>query len=503
MDERATAAASPRAAAVPAGAGPLGRRQFVLRTHPGPAPEGYREHALPGAWLHACPELPVLRVEGPGGRVRVLLGVAVCGVTGTVPVPVDGAGTGQELAAVDEVASQLARLTSPQLQEAYREWSGRWLLLDGDEVHLDATGMLSAFWREGAVASSPALLTRRRHEGPPLHRDLVLPFMPGPATGLEDLRRLLPAQVLSWRTWQVRSRPVLRVQEVDEQKAPAVLERAAARLLASVERSARLGPLVVPLTAGHDSRLALAACVHLGLRPRLVTQLYPGMARADVRLPPLMAQRLGLPHELVRPGARRPAAADLYDAQVGGLVRETDRYFLEHGQFGWMRAGDVVLRGTAFDGTRRGAHDLLDGLPLDADALGPALGASPDQQAALAEWVALVRDDPQPLSTHDRFWLDQKCASYAATTELALDLMGAHSVLPGNSTAYQELMLSLPWSWRRQSLHHKLLISRWAPAIADVPYNPPRKGMDKLARIPGALRRRWRAARASGHGTRG
>lgn len=460
--------------------GPLGRRQFLLSPDPVEAPPWFGRHELGGWHLYACPTLPVALVTGPRGRPRALLGVAVD----------DGGG---------DVLTALRQLGADDLMRAYRSWSGRWVLVDDHEVHLDATGMLSAYLCGGLVASTPALLPGLEVPCRDLRQEHILPFFPGPDTGIPGVRRLLPGQVLQLETGEVRPRRLPDPAEVGESDAPAVLEELGSRLLASVAATATLGRVVVPLTAGYDSRLALAACVELGIEPLLVTQGYPGMTRGDRDLPPLMAARLGLRHDMVPPGPRSAARGQLYDRQVAGLVREGDRAFMEKGQFAWLRPGDVLLRGVLFDGTRGAMHARFDGVELDADQLAWALGADDEQRKALRTWVGTVRADPQTLGLHDRFWYDQKCASYAAVSETALDLLAPHSVLPGNSVTYQELALSLPWSWRRTSRHHTELVSRWAPAIADVPYNPPRRRVERLSRIPGAVRRRARsfAARRS------
>lgn len=110
----------------------------------------------------------------------------------------------------------------------------------------------------------------------------------------------------------------------------------------------------------------------------------------------------------------------------------------------------------------------------------------------MRRWVDWVKKDPQPISLHDRLCLEQRDASYAATAELALDLMAPHSMLPGNSGIYQETAFSLPLEWQFASRHHTVLVDRWAPALADLPYNPPLTKRERLLRAGGTVRRRAR-----------
>lgn len=463
------------------GPGTVGRRQFLLSEREVEAPSWFVHERWGQAHLYRCPSLPVLRLAGPDGTDRVLLGVALP-TGGTLP------------------EEDMARLDGRELEAAYRRWSGRWVLLSDGEVHPDAFAMLSVYYLTGAVASSPAVLPGAKIERTGFRPEHLLSYHPGPTTGIPAVRRVLPGEVLSWTSGVVRSRRLPEVREVEEAEAGSLVDELAEVLLAEVRSAARLGEVVVPLTAGYDSRLVLAACVAAGVGPRLITQAYPSMSEGDRRLPPLMAGRLGLEHELVRPGKRNAEAGRRYDDQVAGLVRERDRDFVERGQFGWLHEGDVVLRGIMFDGTRSGYGELLSGVELNARQLAEVFGATPDQEAALAIWVRGVHADPQTLRWDHRFWFDQKCASYAAVSETALDLFAPHSVMPGNSVRYQELALSLPWVWRRESRHHRELVARWAPEIADVPYNPPRGLTSRAARIPGALQRRVRTLAALARG---
>lgn len=457
--------------------GPLGRRQFIVTRSPFVPPTGYVHHEIPTGHLYACPALPVQTIQTAHGRVRVLIGIATNGQGGSV---------GKELSDFD----------STSLMDTYRGWSGRWVLIEHDELHLDATGMLSVYRHGDTLASTPAILPNVDTGPPRVKHGLLLNFQPGPTTGIPGVTRVLPSQILSLRDGSLRSRPLPHPSEVESREAPSWIEHVGELLLESVASAAQLGPVVVPLTAGYDSRLLLAACVRLRVRPRLVTQLYPAIRAGDRRLPPLMASRLGLSHSFVARGRRAGRFADLYDRQVAGLVQETDRLFFEYQQYGWLQEGDVLLRGTALQYARDGLHSEMQGATFDPASLAHAFGATAEQREGLARWVEWVRADPQPVSPHDRFCLEQMLASYTAVTETALDLLAPRSVMPGNSIAFQEAALSLPLGWRKASRHHTELVSRWAPAIASIPFNPRRTAREKVRRIPAALARRWHGAAA-------
>lgn len=463
--------------------GPLFRRQFILSTRgPGAAaPSFFHQLSIPAGHLHHCPELPVQQVTGADGHQWTLLGT---------PLETSGGRT---------AAQTLGTTSVEAVTEAYRSWDGRWLLLGEDSVHTDCMGYIPGFYDDAAVSSTPGLLRPGKMPRPRLVRGEVCDWFPAPGSGLRGVRRLLPSQTLRLTGRSVRPRPLPLPAEEQPDDALAAMER----MLVTAVRAIEAPRLVVPLTSGWDSRLILAACVAAGVEVRSVTLSYPEISRADRALPPRLAQKVGVEHVYVRPGRRDRAAARLYDRQVAGHIVEADRRFLVRGQYDWTRPGDVLLRGTSLDGTRGSFYrDLPDG-PPDIGSLSAALLPSPFQREGLEAYLRWIEENPQPITWQNRFDLEQGTGTWAATSDVALDLTDGHGINLGNSTAYQSAAFTLPEDYRTRSGHHADLIGRMAPALLDLPVNPPENRWLQPGRIPAALRRRALAKLRAGRADTG
>lgn len=450
--------------------GPLFRRQFVLSTAgaAAAAPPFYHRVSIPAGELHHCPELPVQHVTGADGHRWTVLGTPL------------------ETAPGRTAAQTLETTNVDDVTQAYRSWDGRWLLVGEDSVHTDCMGYIPGFYDDVAVSSTPGLLRPDEMPSPRLVRGEVCDWFPAPGSGLPGVRRLLPSQTLRLTGRTVRSRALPLPTEQPAEDALDAMER----MLVTAVQAIDAPRLVVPLTSGWDSRLILAACLAAGRDVLSVTLHYPEITRSDRTLPPRLAQKVDVEHVYVRPRRRDRAAARLYDRQVAGHILEADRRFLVRGQYDWTRPGDVLMRGTSLDGTRGSFYrELPDGAP-DIETISSALLPSPIQREGLQAWLDWVEQDPQPITWQNRFDLEQGTGTWAATSDVALDLTHGHGINLGNSTAYQSAAFTLPEDYRTRSGHHSDLIARMAPALLDLPVNPPENRWLQPRRIPPAIRRR-------------
>ena len=280
----------------------LHRRQFIVGPEPVLAGEGWiSEQIGPSLHLSRCPELAASCVTDKRGVTWRLLGLAL-----------------QSDPVAPEPLEQLAGNEQSALLDIYGSWSGRWILISDSEIHLDAGGLIGCFYRairhgsttELWASSSPALIVaipgreRIHHVGPKLHSGKGMDWYPLPRSGFAGVDKLLPTQVLSLAPATVQ-RVSPRAPLLDAQKprtyegALDVLQRT---LVTSLSRLREGGEAIwLPLTAGFDSRLILAAARQADLSLTTFTQHYPLMESADVQLPPLLARELGYEHRQLRP----------------------------------------------------------------------------------------------------------------------------------------------------------------------------------------------------------
>jgi hypothetical protein len=492
----------------------LHRRQFVL----GPAPfhaaeEWVAEELGPSLHLSRCPELPLERVTDRRGVDWLLIGIAL-----------------QSDPAAPSPARHLASSSSPL--DVYRSWSGRWILTSATELHVDAGATLGCFHRtinagssaELWVSSSPALLAalpgkpRLSIAAPRIFHEKGMDWYPPPSSRFPAVRRLLPTQILSLDPTsreRVIARPPLDVADatnVDEAFG-ALQQNLVTSLTGIAERG---GPVWLPLTAGVDSRVILAAAKHASLPLRTFTQTYPLMPADDRTLPPRLAERAGYEHEFVHPSRFSRSRRDLFDAHTAGHCVDADRRLFAHGQWEALPAGALILRGGVFEIGRCFYHRKF---PHPVDDLflavanrfhfGEFHASSFAHLSGIAEWVDWVSRTPVPgLDWRDRLYLEQRIGGWVSSIEQALDLTPYERAYIANSHAYMTAALSLPEETRRSAGHHIALIRRMAPELLDFPFNPGDHRKIVLARR--RLRYEWREVAArprklgyvAGRGTR-
>lgn len=456
----------------------LHRRQFLVNGGDrGPA--GWRTFSLEDAlWLHAHPDLPVRSVRDRDGSSWTLLGW---------PVPArDATGIVESLQATP--GREVWRLSDG--------WAGRWVLVGRGRLGLDAAGMLGVLFnpQQRTAGSSPALIPSRGPTYAIRHSDRMN-WYPGPGSGRLALRRLLPSQQLDLSRWTPVSRPLL--SPVPARTYEATLDELQTVLTRTVQGMAALGEVMVPLSAGHDSRLILGLLWAAGTRPPTFTMdRRPEMSRADRSLPERIARRLGVPHRWIpRPAAYvHPEAIDLYREQSAGHAIEQDRLYLAHGQLDQVTDGHVLLTGGAFEIARRHyrrlpAHDGL-------RALGAFAPLPPQARQSLREYFAWTDAHPEPIDWRDRFYWEQRIGAWHSAGAQAMDMAPGLRLSPANCRHTLSLLLGIPEARRIVSGHHVDLVARLAPALADLPFNPKDPPWARLAQLPRRVRRwsrRWKA----------
>jgi hypothetical protein len=496
----------------------LHRRQFVLGPAPVQPDRGWRREELPdGLHLSVSPELPILAIEDGLGRPWRLLGRAV------------ETRRGQPLA-----PAALSRLRDDDPSEIHRHWAGRWALVGAGRLHLDACATLSGFYRRAGDAtwasSSPALINElpgldpAREIAPPLLGiGKGMDWYPPPASRFEGVFRLLPSQTLDLVSGEVARRALPAPLDPPPSYEEAI-DRAAEILMTAVTAyAAGVGDLWVPLTAGYDSRLALAAAVAAGLEPATYTFERPRMSTGDREMPPRLAQRVGLSHHVVRP--RFPANGERqlsFDVHTARHTIEVDRDYYARGAWHAIPSQAILLRGGVFEIARGFYHERFPA-ELPPGAAGRRLLAQTFQferfhrrsaahRLGLERYLEWSNQNPCPgLDWRDRLFMEQTVAGWLASAAQGLDLFSPELAYPANSHQLLSTLLSIDPALRRESKHHVDLIERMAPMLVGIPFNPPerlprqitdvvRRELHDLAAYPGkgryvAHRLRWARGR--------
>lgn len=407
---------------------------------------------------------------------------------------------------------QLAKNEGQALLDIYASWSGRWILINEWEIHLDAGGLIGCYYRtihrgrdaEVWASNSPALIValpgreRITQPAPKIHPGKGMDWYPPPRSRFAGVNKLLPTQILSLASKtdrRVFPRPAIadvRTATYDE-----TLEALGRNLVTSLSRLRdRPEEIWLPLTSGIDSRLILAAATEASLPLTTFTQRYPFMESADRQLPPLLADAAGYGHTELRAGRFSPSRQRLFDAHSAGHCVDGDRRFLAHGQWELIPARALILRGGVFELGRCYFHRKFPE-PQPADLLkviaarfhfGEFHPRSCAHITGISDWVEWTATTPHAgLDWRDRLYLEQRIAGWVSSIEQALDVTAYERVYIANCHTYMSTVLTLPEAVRRASRHHVDLIDRMAPELLLFPFNP----SDDRSRPARRLRDEW------------
>lgn len=471
----------------------LHRRQFVL----GRAPIKYRRdwvsHELgKNLYLSHCPSLPVRGTADRDGMSWYVLGVAVQS-EGAAPDPdeqVKGARTGE-------------------VPDLYTRWAGRWIAVTGEELHLDASGLLGCYYLDAETlasddslvwaSSSASLLaelagTRVGLEDSrrPTH-GRGLDWVPPPHSRFGAVRRLLPSQILNLHSRAVRPRPLVETLARGSSYEETVTQLQ--EYLVTVLR--RLGSTYskvwLATTSGLDTRVLLAGCRAANLTVRTYTQDRDGLSVGDWLLSSRLSRLLGAEYRFVRAGPFSPTLAALYDNHVAAHAADADRTFVAKGQWGFPEPGSLVLRGGCFEIGRcymwHSFGGIGDSVALpSASGLAAAFGETGDSGRSvvqgLAAWRSWVEKTPDPdVDWRDRFYHEQRLAGWLSAIEQSLDLLPIEHIHPMNSSHAFGLLLSVPPRDRIKGALQADMIRTMAPEFLSIPINPPLESFGPAIRL--------------------
>ena len=462
------------------------RRQFILGPDSINIP-GWVQVVIPEVgYLCHCPEMHLTLVKDADGHSLVLIGS---------PIQTD--------ANRPDPNNEIALSTSRTIKDLYQTWAGRWILICCGKLHMDSSGLLGCFYavKQNAagesklwVSSSVALLTEILGLDDKPTRSIShgagIDWYPGPTICRNSIRKLLPSQILELDGGALIPRRL--IPEISQTLSyEDILDRIQSYLVTTLRCAARLRERIwLPLTAGYDSRLLLAAARFAGISVHTYTQIYPSISEPDRALPPQLAEAVGFPHSMFYGKVYRKDLAKIYDKHTGGLCVDRDRYFLSREYFDWSRKDDLILRGGCFEigrcyyWSKFPGHGIISNVPgVEIILNGFKEDSNPALVSALSEWINWTRQTPhKEMDWRDRFYLEQRLAGWLSSLEQSLDLIDADRFHTVNSHYYFACVLQITEEKRRVSQHQIDLIERMAPELLKFPFNPVVPARQKVLR---------------------
>jgi hypothetical protein len=467
------------------------QRQFIICPTPWKVSPDWQVVTVKGVgYLSHCPLLPVQRVLAKDECEYILIGIAVQ-TDPSRPSP------------LKELQNPLERV-----EDLTQSWAGRWALIANGTLMTDTISSLGCYYSfqrgHTEVSSSVALLRSAEtaiFDDRKLELGVGVEWYVAPLTRFVGIRRLLASQQLELNTGEISPKRLFRTVELTNEQALEQVEQSLVTATANVAKTS--SSVWLPLTAGFDSRLLLAAAFRAGIKVQCYTFWYRDMTHADLTLPPNLAARAGCKHALIRPGKCEDWKERVFAAHTSDGWADHDGDFLCRGQWEHFGSHDIILRGAGMEvGCPRARFHFSapEGDPWRVPPAGQILAErgqtpTPALVQAFEEWRAWTEATPHPeMDWRDRFYVEQRLGTWASSNEQAVDLAPGHRVFLSNSGTYMSSVLQMPESIRCGSTHQVELIRRMAPSLLDYPFNP----RDPLPRrIPKSIRRRvrsvWRA----------
>ena len=468
------------------------QRQFIIGPTPLKVHSDWQFETVQGVGiLSHCPRLPVRKVVSQDGCEYILIGVAVQ-TDPSRPGPV---------AELKNPPANVAELT--------HNWTGRFALIANGVLLTDTAGILGCLYsnkEDGLWVSSSVALLRTPQTAIFDERTLQLcvgvEWYVAPLSRYAGIRRLLPSQQLDLKTGKISPKRLFKQVELTFEEALVEVEET---LVTAIAALAKTSPsLWLPLTAGFDSRLILAAAVRAGVKLRCYTFWYADVTLADLTIPPKLANIAGFEHVLIKPGKHDGCKMSIFAEHTSGGWADRDTDFLCRGQWDQFNETDLILRGAGIEvGCPRAARFHFAAplknaweVPTVEEILkGYSQVATRPLVRALQEWRAWTEQTPhREVDWRDRFYIEQRVGTWASSNEQAVDLSPCARVFLSSCGRYMSSVLQIPEHIRHVSSHQVELIRRMAPSLLAYPFNP----RDPLIRrIPRAIRWRsrplWRA----------
>lgn len=387
-----------------------------------------------------------------------------------------------------------------RIEEIYSSWAGRWVFFTSTELHMDFSGLLGCYYAfidgELWVSSSVRILSDligRNYEQDPLSNSRMN-WYPPPVSANPLVKALLPSQIINLQEGKIKARQLFPSSKMQysESEALDILEHS---LLIGMKAVATKYNVWIPLSAGYDSRLLLAAAARSGIHTKTYTNRktnrWPWFSRkfpstslvshADMSLPPLIARACGFEHQWIPEKEVEWEKLWEFDSHTAKGILENDRVYYARGQWDWPQDNDAILLGQVMEIGTCFFHSLFKTpgvLPqIDEVVDFYNLKHHRHQEKGILEYIDWVNEYlklfPEDIDWRDRFYLEQRLRGWLSPLQQGLDLVLGERIHLYNSQMFICALLCLPEKKRRRKNFVKELIDRMAPELNNIPYNPP------------------------------
>lgn len=367
-----------------------------------------------------------------------------------------------------------------------KTWCGRYVLISGEHVFLDATGLLGVFYDQNQVCSSLNVLCGIKGlkiQYPVIYHTVFPDFLPGTFTTYSDVKRLLPCQIYNYVTGEVTIRPLLpdgiAAYENDRYRIDAFIDYYTTALKNMAELFSGK-ELWLALTGGYDSRTALALLNKTSIEYKTYTLEHDNISSADIELPKLLSEKIGREWRYIKrnPLKYSPKRKRQYMIHSAGMAVDEDRLFWVYHQYQDLRkpGRDIVILQNSIWECVIEYFANKSGEPLSEDNISELFRWNNYidlLDISTREWFEIIHNDTlnTEISVENRVLWDLRSGCWLSSVEQTFDMMdGIISIHPTNSRLFLSILMGFDLDMRKTKTHQVKIIENATPALNDIPF---------------------------------
>ena len=434
--------------------------------------------------LSHCPKLRIEQLQSKDGELFWLVGIAV-----------------RADDAMSAISDGFPLRDSAEIESWSGFWAGRWCLISAERCWQDQTGCFGIFHRRVGtgfwISNSAALLGDQLPGAPSAARlpwhivaNKGIDWIPLPFSTREGIYKLLPLRTIGPQTGGITPLRFAAPPLKSGEEMQAIVS--ALKTIMTNWAQAGFRERFIGLTAGLDTRNVLAAAIAAKTDFETFTTCYPFTKKPDLRLPPRIAARVGVPYTLRRlpaidAGETEARMAAITEHMDGTGWHRATMYIAGHAYDLLTDQGQTVAHGNVMAGEGRGFYSAKfsnlgrEVPPTDPDHILDSFtfrsSWRPKPRAlwrrAVQAWIdSLPEHLPLALDWRDRFYLEQRAGGWNATTQAFWDMLDGTAFYPGNCLWMTHLFLRFSPEKRKQGFPQREAIRLLVPELLEFPINP-------------------------------
>jgi hypothetical protein len=451
--------------------GIVNRRQYVL-TNFECAIENFECEKFGKYYLYYHADLKIRRIEDKYGRCWLLLG---------------------EVYSVREMGStpekELSGTDFTSIEDIYFYWTGRWCLWGNDEIHTDATGMMSLYYyfNRGKWIISPSLnliynvfIDDFKGFIQTMTPNGSIDWHPAPLTKLKGVCRAFNSQKLCIVGDYIKPyyRDVISydfAKKNCEEKSKLLTKYMCNAVYNISKYSDR--KIWLALTAGTDSRITLAALLKMNIPFSTYTFHHEAISRGDKNIPLKLADKYGFDHIIIK---RAYSKADKkllrkYDEHTFYGIDDADRKFYGYGQYAQIPDDAITIK-SVFEICRGFYYKKIrtqEDFERKIRAHYPDIDTYSNYHESIDMWFKWANENTNHMDIRDRFYMEERIGGWLSALQQSLDMFPMVQIQITNCSA----ILSAGYWYSQQDKEENRIvyeqIRNMEESLLDIPMNPP------------------------------